>query len=86
MKSLDKEIHEGTISKENHFTVYGDMLLDVLRVVINNDIPFEIKSIQQIENSAVLCIRQKRQGDNYAKVVENIEAMLTEYRSYLELL
>ena len=86
MKSLDKQIHEGTGAKENHFTVYGDMLLDVLQVVLNNDIPFEIKSIHQIENSAVLCIRQKRQGDNYAKVVENIETLLAEYRAYLELL
>ena len=86
MKLPDKNTHEGTGSKENHFTVYGDMLLDVLRVVINNDIPFEIKSIHTIENSALLCIRQKRQGDNYAKVIENIEALLAEYRSYLELL
>jgi hypothetical protein len=86
MKLLDEETHEGTGGKENHFTVYGDMLLDVLRVVINNDIPFEIKSIHTIENSALLCIRQTRQDDNYAKVVENIDALLSEYRTYLELL
>ncbi len=86
MKSLDKETHERTGGKENHFTVYGDMLLDVLRVVINNDISFEIKSIHQIENSALLCIRKKRQGDNYEKAVENIDALLAEYRIYLELL
>lgn len=86
MKLLDKETYEGTGGNENHFTVYSDMLLDVLRVAINNDIPFEIKSVHAIENSALLCIRQKKQGDNYAKVVANIEALLAEYRSYLELL
>lgn len=86
MKLLDKEKHEGTGAKENYFAVYSDTLLDVLRVAINNDIPFEIKSVHTIENSVLLCIRQKRQGDNYAKVVENIETLLAEYRSYLELL
>jgi len=70
---------------EKYFTVHADMLLDTLQVVINNHISYEIKSVDADTNTVLLCVRKDSSTD-YSKAVENIEAMLSEYRDYTQLL
>ena len=71
---------------ERYFTVPGDVLIDILSVLVSNCILYEIKTVDVSDNSILLYLTSKDQSRHYAKAIENIETILDEYKGYSELL
>lgn len=86
MKSRENNLESQSTIAEKYFTVPGDMLMDILSVVVNNGILYQIKTVDTNANSILLYMAQKSQNGHYAKAIENIETMLDEYKEYSRLL
>lgn len=71
---------------EKYFTVPADIIMDILHVLVSHAIQFEIKSVDMNETSILLYLSPKNQNAYFAKALENMEVMLSEYREYSNLL
>ncbi len=83
--AINNDVNQPSIGGK-YFTVPGDMLIDILNVLVNNSIIYQVKSVDLNENSILLYITQEGQSIHYAKAIENIDVMLDEYRGYSQLL
>lgn len=86
MKASENNEENRSKITERYFTVPGDMLIDILSVLVNNGILYQIKTVDLNDNSILLYLTQKGQRGNYAKAIENIETMLNEFKDYSRLL
>ena len=83
-----KEV-EGMKATARIFTVPGDMVMDILQILVTNGIRFEIQTVKAEDNTLQLQLFPSGHNAHvYHQSVKNIEALLDEYKTfqtYLEL-
>ena len=60
-----------------------DMLMDILTILFNNEVPVQIKSISVKENILWLDVKLPSDHPNRKEIVFNINALLEEYQIYV---
>lgn len=66
-----------------YFTIPGDLLMDILYILLENGLRYQIKAINRDENSILLYLPHERQPVQWAMAVENVESILRDYSYYL---
>jgi len=66
-----------------YLTVPGDVIIDILYILVSNELLYQIKSINRNENSILLCVEQDKKSERFLIAIENIETILNAYNEYL---
>lgn len=61
------------------FPIPLDMLLDVLKVVLKNELPNQIAGINVMENTVWLTVKFPAENPHSQRCRENIETLLSDY-------
>jgi len=69
--------------QEKIFNVPVDICLDIFKVLLENRVEFELIGIKEKQNSLVIKILPHSDFSFYVKMIENIESILRDYKSYL---
>jgi hypothetical protein len=82
MKPATQERQNGSTEHGSYFTVPGDVLMDILYILLSNNLTHELKSINRNENSVLLYISKINQPAQFTLALENIESILHDYQDY----
>ena len=63
-------------------TVPVDVLMDVLSILFNNDIPFQVEGINQDEQSLLIRTNTNAKLSREKKALENIKTLVSDYSYY----
>jgi hypothetical protein len=69
-------------SLQEYFTIPGDLLMEILSIVVNNGVAYQIKTVNLNENSILLYIPQKNHT-HAASAIDNIGGILKDYNYYI---
>lgn len=61
------------------YTIPLDLLIDILKIVLNNNLDYNIEAINDKESSLLMQISFDQTHINHPKVKENIECFLNDY-------
>lgn len=70
-----------TTQTKSH-TVPVDLLMDVLTILFNNDIPFHVEGINEHENSLIIKTNTSAKQIRHKKALENIKELTADYTYY----
>ena len=65
------------------YTIPLDLLLDILKILLSNNISYHIESINENESNLLMQLRFNPSITNNKKAKENIESFLTDYEYFL---
>ena len=65
------------------YTISMDILLDVLKIIFQNNIPHKIKAALENDNSIVMNLSFDPLIRFHAEAKENIETFISDYRHFL---
>ena len=65
------------------YTIPLDLLLDILKILLGNNISYLIESINENESSLLMQLRFNSSITNHKKAKENIESFLADYGYFL---
>ena len=78
---------EATISKPlktSSHTIPLDLFMDVVRILLDNALNWQVEGINEKENSLLIQISIQSGSDLHRKALENIQTMLSDYGYYLK--
>lgn len=73
-------IQQNNITKS--YTIPLDLLLDTLKIVLNNNLSYYIEAINEDESSLLMQISFNKTNFNHPKAKENIECFLNDYSHF----
>ena len=65
------------------YTIPLDLLIDILKILLNNTMCYEIEAINETENSLLVQVCFSPTVPNHSRAKENIEAHLNDYGYFL---
>ena len=68
--------------QEQNFVVPADMVMDVLQVVFNYGVRYQIHAVNSEDGYLKLTVASNGQSPHYGKAVKNIEVLLDEYKDF----
>jgi hypothetical protein len=66
------------------FSIPMDVLMDTLKIFLNNDIEYKIEGISEKSNSVIIQMKLQKNSLIYTEAVENIETILEDYNYYVD--
>ena len=64
------------------FTAHLDILMDVLRIVFDNGLPFSIEGINEREDALIVKMSINPKRNSHRKAMENIKSLVDDYGHY----
>jgi hypothetical protein len=85
MKRMSATRSNDNIIKEQNFKVPADIVMDILQVVFNYRVNYNINEVNADDGYLMLTINSKGQSRDFTKAVENIGVLLNEYNDFEKL-
>jgi hypothetical protein len=67
-----------------HYKIPQDLLMDILRILFNNNIKHKIDGIKERENIILLSVHFSENVDKHEEAEENIKSILQDYSDYMK--
>lgn len=77
-----RSTNSNTSIREHNFIIPADIVMDVLQVVFNYGVSYQIVEVNSDDGHLKLNVNTKGQPLHYSKAVENIEVLLVEYKDF----
>ncbi len=74
-------VKTNAIQLKSH-TVNMDVVMDVMRILFNNDIPFQVEGINEHENTMLIRTTTNPKLTRHKKALENLKALTSDYSYY----